>query len=381
MSRANKGKGILGEEGITQEAMLAYLQNRLTTEERQQFEKRLQDDPFAAEALEGLQTVDDKNAITATVHHLQEKVKERNGIKTGRSIPLHWSAYAWAAAVLGLLIGIGFLMTNYLVPTNKEMAQATTAERNLPESNKSAEPLLIPDALAEDKEEVKTAEETASTGIVQSQPAETRVLEETPQTIESAKKEDLTGNAGIRTENKAVTTLSTQAPAKNEQQAAPAPRVDDKQAEGDVAVEQITVARKSITLKDSKETVTREKLAAAATTATITLDDAMKSFNAGDYKTASEQFDAVLKQNPDNAEAMYFGGIAEYINGNNNKSEKQFDKLLKTGRYTDGSKWYKANILLKKGKKADAKKLLQEISSTSGQYKERALKKLEELEQ
>jgi len=44
----------------------------------------------------------------------------------------------------------------------------------------------------------------------------------------------------------------------------------------------------------------------------------------------------------------------------------------------DGSKWYKANILLKQGKKEEAKKLFQQLSETSGSYKERAQKKLAE---
>ncbi len=105
----------------------------------------------------------------------------------------------------------------------------------------------------------------------------------------------------------------------------------------------------------------------------------MKSFNSADYKTASEQFDAVLKKNPDNAEALYFGGISDYLSGKSVKSEKSFDRLIKTSRYTEGSKWYKANILLKKGKKDEAVKLLNDLAGTSGMYKERALKKLEEV--
>ncbi|HWB65024.1 MAG TPA: tetratricopeptide repeat protein, partial [Chitinophagales bacterium] len=112
----------------------------------------------------------------------------------------------------------------------------------------------------------------------------------------------------------------------------------------------------------------------------VTMDDAMKNFNSGDYKAAADQFDKILHREPDNAEALYFGGISEYINGKTDKSEKNFDKLLKAGSsYQDGSKWYKANILLKKGKRDDAKKILEQLSSTNGSYKERAIKKMAEL--
>ena len=116
-----------------------------------------------------------------------------------------------------------------------------------------------------------------------------------------------------------------------------------------------------------------------ATPPTVNLDDAMKTFNSGNYKKSSEQFDEILNDQPKNAEALYFGGISDYINEKTNKSEKNFDKLLKDGsRYTEGSKWYKANILLKKGKKDEAKKLLNELGNSNGSYKERALKKLQE---
>lgn len=109
-------------------------------------------------------------------------------------------------------------------------------------------------------------------------------------------------------------------------------------------------------------------------------DDAMKSFNSGDYSTAGDDFDKILKRDPDNADALYFGGISDYINGKTAKSENNFDKLLKKGnKYIEGSKWYKANILIKKGHSEAAKPLLQDLSNSNGSYKERAIKKLAEM--
>ena len=101
----------------------------------------------------------------------------------------------------------------------------------------------------------------------------------------------------------------------------------------------------------------------------------------GPQKTHCYGINEILKQQPNNIDALYWGGISDYINGNTKKSEKNFDKLLKDGtKYVEGSKWYKANILLKKGKKEEAKKLLDELSNTSGSYKERAVKKKAEME-
>jgi predicted Zn-dependent protease len=120
--------------------------------------------------------------------------------------------------------------------------------------------------------------------------------------------------------------------------------------------------------------------ASSSKTKNASLDGAMQSFYAGDYKTASGAFDAVLKSEPDNPQALYFGGISDYIDGETAKSEASFDKILKKGTiFIDGAKWYKANILLKKGERDQAKALLQDLSNSNGSYKERAVKKLADL--
>jgi len=111
----------------------------------------------------------------------------------------------------------------------------------------------------------------------------------------------------------------------------------------------------------------------------VNLEDAMTLFNAGDYKKAAGKFDEELKVHPDNADALYFGGVSNYIAGDNGKAEKNFEKLIKKGIYADGSKWYKANVLIRKGKKEEAKNIIRELTNSSGSYKERAIKKYEEL--
>jgi hypothetical protein len=42
-------------------------------------------------------------------------------------------------------------------------------------------------------------------------------------------------------------------------------------------------------------------------------------------------------------------------------------------------KWYKANILIKKGKKDEAKPLLRDLINTNSIFKDRAVKQYEEL--
>ncbi|CAK9856415.1 unnamed protein product [Sphagnum jensenii] len=71
---------------------------------------------------------------------------------------------------------------------------------------------------------------------------------------------------------------------------------------------------------------------------------------------------------------MYFGGVCYFINGTGDLGESNFDKLIKTGAFADGAKWYKAVILIRKGKKDDAKALLKNLFSYDNYFKDRALK-------
>jgi tetratricopeptide (TPR) repeat protein len=111
----------------------------------------------------------------------------------------------------------------------------------------------------------------------------------------------------------------------------------------------------------------------------VNLEEAMTLFNSGEFKKAASKFDEELKVHPENAEALYFGGVSNYISGENNNAQQKFEKLIKKGVYTDGAKWYKANVLLRKGNKEEAKQIIRELTNTTGSYKERAIKKYDEL--
>ena len=51
MSRKNGGKVKISESGvITEQAMMSYLRNELTSDEKLEFEKLLKEDPFAQDA-------------------------------------------------------------------------------------------------------------------------------------------------------------------------------------------------------------------------------------------------------------------------------------------------------------------------------------------
>lgn len=414
MTRQKKDKANFFEGGIISEAaMLAYLNNELTAEENQKFEALLKDDPFAQDALEGLQNVQNKSALSATVAGLNKKVRERSGLKEKGGVRMHWSIYAYAAVLVGLLLGIGFVMVNYLGNKNQQVAmnEEKKAEQSLMEENPGQTALVPAEGSVEtDSVAVQPAIETklaAPPGNVvtnktngpNGEVTEERKLE--PLQLKSVTQGTISATGSSTSQTLTYTNSSLTATSNNV--AAPA-------ANAVVAEKKATEAkgkdeRKETTnepLRGDKKAASKNSLETAkqafdqdATPATqkvergaivereevdrvnvVTIDEAMRSFNSGDYKKSSQQFEELLRDQPKNADALYFGGISNYINGDLKKSEKNFDKLLKDGsKFVDGSKWYKANILLQKGKKEEAKKLLDALSESGGSYKERALKK------
>ncbi len=397
----------MSEQGIIrEEALLAYVNNELNGDEKQELEKLLKDDPFAQEALEGLQQSSKASAAVA-VSNINKKVRERVGLKERKIIQLHWSNYAWAAVVFGLLIGVGFIMVSYFGKQDSSIAM----NKNTPEETvnllekKAEEPVVVPadvpvatDSIVVTEQQNMAADES---------PAEvTAAFKANDKEVAEAESKDM--KAVATKQQPAAAPVKVAAPALSASEADKSVAVGGaakgkeevvvnslRVASGDANTEKKKMAAKEESLKKNKQ---ERKEDAAPTTESIvrgsivetvpinkvtiiTMDDAMKSFNSGDYKASSEQFTEILKEQPTNADALYFGGISDYINGNTKKSEKNFDKLLKDGtKFTEGSKWYKANILLKKGKRDEAKKILDELANSNGSYKERAVKKRAEVE-
>jgi tetratricopeptide (TPR) repeat protein len=334
----------------------------------------LAEDPFAQDALEGLQSLSQPAAAQPVIDALQTKVRERAGLKETKVIKLHWATYAWAAAVVGLLVGVGVLMINMLgnkdatLAENKEAAptEITLFEAQTQETKLEQGPLPATDS------SLVNSELSNKGASIQESPSEVVV---------AADQEDLVSKKPAL---KDETQPQTSAPA------ASAVAGASKVAETAALEEQKVVAAQNRSKALSETNAKKESVeamsdamvvSASKSKPSVSVDDAMKEFNSGNYKKASEQFDVLLKNQPENAEALYFGGISDYINGNTKKSEKNFDKLLSGSKgYVEGSKWYKANILLKKGKKEEAKKLLEDLSQTNGSYKERAVKKLAEVQ-
>ena len=408
MSKRKKEVDLLEGGVITEGAMEAYIGGTLTAEERTQFEKLLAEDPFAQDALEGMQAAPNRTEALTRIANIKKKVRSQTGIREGKTVNIHWANYVWAAVVLGMLVGVGFLMVTYLnkhAGTDGEIAKTEAPQQEIVQADDNAVP-KAPEVTVQPQGESATGAEqptavgnangtvtinsdvtlnltsaTTSTDTITWGNKEGFSMNNYSTTTNVGAGNNLPPSAKNRKDNAATNNTATTAlydKAVTKEEASKTKRAEPVKA--DVAENDAVRTNAKPTAEKKITEVKDTKAASGGKTNVPTQAEAMKNFNAGDYKTSAEQFDAILKNQPNNADAQYFGGVSDYLNGNLNKSEKQFDKLLKSGdRYLEGSKWYKANILIKKGKTSDAKKILNELSNTNNPYKERATNKLKEL--
>lgn len=379
---------ILTDEGvITQEALLAYAEGRLGAAETAQVEKLLRDDPFAQDALEGIKKTADKAGMATSVEAIKLQLRERSGARERKKkgIEIHWANYAYAAVIFGVLIGVGFVMVHFLGNNNTNMAmndKVTQGQESMPvleekkvEVIKDTTPVV---AAAPIDTATRAADQQATT--MTAPEAEVKTNENALRDEVAAKTDAATDKAKERkqtAESKDVSTKATAAGAtadKLEMTKTAAPPVAAAPADKDKKA-----AEKKASSESAPAKIASAKVAPTTESISNGLMSAKALFDAGDYKAAEKIYNEALAADPGNPEALYFGGVSNYLNGNTSKAEPKFDKLLKKGLFIEGSKWYKANILLSKGRKDEAKEILRDLINTNSSYRDRAAKKYEEL--
>jgi TonB family protein len=160
---------------------LRYVRGEMTKREEHAFQRKLQKDPFAEEASEGLEEIDPRLA-EKDIQQLSKQLKKR----TTKKQKVMWYRIAASVAVLMILSSI-FIIVNKRKPyeqiayspvpapekeiraasEQKEATQIAEMEKPAPaspeKSKKVTEAIPIPDSEAVEKEEIR--EDTVSAGI------------------------------------------------------------------------------------------------------------------------------------------------------------------------------------------------------------------------
>jgi len=98
---------------IDQETLLLYLQDKLTSEKRHEVEKKLLENEFAEDAVEGLQTIKDKQHIDYMVEMLNRDLKKKLEKKKQRREKMRIKDQPWL--YISLIIFILLIVIAYIV--------------------------------------------------------------------------------------------------------------------------------------------------------------------------------------------------------------------------------------------------------------------------
>lgn len=103
---------------VDQETLLKYLQGKLSAEEQHELEKSMLDDPFEADAAEGLAAIENKQHISSLVNQLNRDLKKKTTKRSLWAFRREAKLEFWllVTIVLILLLAIiGYWVIYYLV--------------------------------------------------------------------------------------------------------------------------------------------------------------------------------------------------------------------------------------------------------------------------
>ena len=98
---------------IDQETLLLYLQGKLSDEKKHEVEKKLMENEFADEAMEGLQEIKDKEQIQYIVEMLNRDLKKKTEKKKLRREKMKIKDQPWL--YVSILILIILIVISYVV--------------------------------------------------------------------------------------------------------------------------------------------------------------------------------------------------------------------------------------------------------------------------
>ena len=104
---------------IDQETLLLYLQGKLSAEKRHEVEKKLLENEFAEDAVEGLQTIKDKQHIEYMVEILNRDLKKKLEQKQQRREKMRIKQQPWlyiSLIIIILLIVIAYIVIRKSLP-------------------------------------------------------------------------------------------------------------------------------------------------------------------------------------------------------------------------------------------------------------------------
>lgn len=363
-----------------------YLDKKLTKEELHEVEKQLLNSDFAAEAIEGFENADFKVNIAASTNALNKEIKKYNK-ERGFYKKDYRIFYAAASVVLIFAVLFGLF----------RLADTNFSSGNLAMESKSEATI---------NQSITTKDENLSSNQDEIIPNETEkdlITKLTEEEITEVKtNKNSTQNSRFKNNDLALNQDKTEQDfSTSDIWITKREKIDNEKDEiiSSNNLDQIIVSSPSLSENtqmnyDSSITANTEqladddfiffsesnknKMARNTKSSTEILFNAMQSYENKKYTEAGLLFDSYLVTNPNNAQALYFGGVSYYENHDYKKVIPLLTKFLnqksnivyqKNHQYAE---WLLANSYLNIKQKQKAKMLLQKIANSTSKYSNEA---------
>jgi hypothetical protein len=363
-NREKKIRSILERSSnIDAQILQKYVSKKLSKEELHEVEKQLLNSDFAAEAVEGFENADFKVDIVATTRELNKEIKnynkERGFYKTDYRI---FYAAASVALLFVVLFGL-FRVASINFSSNDLATMETKSELNTDSitngnlalnEQKEIEEKLIEKLKDEETTEVQSNKNTNNIALNQDK---------------SKTRQDFSTSDIWITKREQVETKSDEITNSSNSGIVSSPIVSaNRQMSYDSIVTNTDqLADDDYTFFSEKD----KKSKASKKSQKDILFNAMQSYENKKYTEANLLFDSYLVSNPNDAQALYFGGMSYYENHDYKKTIPLLEKFL-TQKNSQDAEWYLANSYLKINQQAKAKSLLQKIANSNSQYSNQA---------
>lgn len=336
----------------------AYLLGKMSADEKAAFELRVENDPFAKEALEGFISLENNAKATGLIKEQINIIENKTGYKKENKalkIPL-FKILSIAASIIVVIGGL-FFSWNFLQDKNGGMSEAKTSEKSEEFDFKTR--TRKENFFDEKTEDVYESEEETSEvvsiaenamAISKEEKKETKPVSETSSSKEVAQK-TLSESPSISSQNDFYDIAEVSKP------------------------ESLGAAR-----ANSPSAVSEESVSDFSLTQT-NFEKGYSFFEKGNFNESIKYFSESIKENRKVIESYYYSGLSYYYQNKYNNAIKAFDIVISDNYHVlaNNAKWYKADIYIKQGRKEDARVILQELIDSNSYFKkqaEEAIKKL-----
>lgn len=371
---------------LTENEIRDYISGKLSNEKLREAELHLADCLMCSDEIEGLLILSDKNKLNTIVAGLNSqidnkisntKLKADLNIKKNKNIARRFISIA---ASFALIIAAGFLIKFYMTQTGNKTAYSPEKEiikekkiiipekNNIPELTDNKENTVTDITKQKEQEKNKTEnftpeEKTATNTSNDKKNKIDYVTETIPAETSNVINHEKAENEYLSEEN--ITEISNN---NNDNAVTDNVTANNNNFFG-------TSTRGNNFKSKASDKKNKEKYRSLR-------ESALLSYDLKIYDEALTDFLKYLVYNPNDNEILYKSGISYYNLKKYDKAILQFNKIIDclSSKYTQDSEWYKANSLIKLGKKEDAKTILNKIITENGKYQNKALDLLNSLE-